>query len=123
MRKHAFDDIEMVLLEKVSTLEELDKTEIRLIAEFRSKGEADLNVSDGGGQFPGWWHVLSPEQREKSMVNSHTPEANAKRGESIRAAWKNRKGDARKPWNKGLTKDDPRIARGTEKMLKKRGKA
>lgn len=46
-RKH-HDEVEIVELGCTKSRDELDALEIELIAKFRSSGEADLNVTDGG---------------------------------------------------------------------------
>lgn len=57
------DLIEFRVLYTFSTVEDLKAAEIRLIAEYRARGEADLNLTDGGEGGNGWKHTKESKRK------------------------------------------------------------
>lgn len=83
MRKHANDDIEIIELETANSKHELGELEKFLIESYRSIGQADMNMTDGGTGG------TTPEIIEKVKKTMATPESVALRSSIMIEFWKN----------------------------------
>lgn len=108
-RRDRREDVEFRGIDSSTSLEELRELEVLWIAELRLRGEADLNLADGGQGSPGW--VMPEEMKEhlrqvfsgagnpmygvkRSEIAKYarsfrtfSPEARAKLGAASKAAW------------------------------------
>lgn len=81
IRKHGIDAIGFSILEK-SAPELLDAAEVRWIAHFKASGQADLNLSLGGGGVSGWRHTEA--SRAKMAARVYSEETRAKMSASAK---------------------------------------
>lgn len=76
MRKHG-DAVTFDVLEVLNTEAEMKAAEIRWIAHYRSIGQADLNITDGGESANGYRHTEETRKRIsdylKANPNRHSP--------------------------------------------------
>ena len=68
-RRHRKSEVEFQEIDTAETREELDDKEVFWISEFRSIGQADLNLTDGGGGAKGRrMSDAEKEAKRKSMI-------------------------------------------------------
>lgn len=89
LRKHRAekDKISFIEIGYYDTVEELKRAEIQFIAEMRSIGQCDLNLTDGGEGGNGWRHT--PESKKKlseDFSGSKNPQYGKDRKELMRYA-------------------------------------
>ena len=119
IQKYGWDNIKhIVLLENLSK-EVACECEKYLIAKYKTNShDYGYNVCSGGEGTNGYHHTEEYKDRLR-----HRPISNSQKqdiAETVRKRWKegayvNRK-HTQIPWNKGLTKDDPRVAKSVRKV-------
>lgn len=74
MRKREQSQVGIVVLESHSSIDDVKAAEIRLIAHYRSIGQADLNITDGGEAMNGHIHSEAwRREHSQRMLGENNP--------------------------------------------------
>lgn len=121
--KYGWDNIEHNIIADNLSLEDACQLERDLISEYDltnpSKG---YNVCTGGEGTNGYHHSESSKQKlREATIQSLNNGQREQISDTVKRRWKegayeNRKKSEKPVWNKGLTKDDPRVAKFCRKV-------
>jgi len=117
--KYGWDNIEHIIMAENLSLEDACIMEKQLIAEYNlTNRDFGYNECLGGEGTNGYHHT---DEYKETLRNRHiTDEQKFAISKTVKKHWQNGVYSNRKhnqiPWNKGLTKDDPRVAKYIRKV-------
>lgn len=117
--KYGWDNIEHIILASNLSLENASEMEKELIAKYNlTNRENGYNECSGGEGTNGYHHT--EEFKEKLRNRPITEKQKLSISNTVKKRWQegvyNNREYNQIPWNKGLTKDDPRVAKYCRKV-------